>query len=146
MALAQAPMATIDPSQNGALASAQQSIIQAWGSVSEAQRNDDAHLGGHAGRAKQLLMEANQELILAANFINNSGAAPGGAAPQSAAVISNAVPAQNLTGNWTIYAEDAQNPGSSLKQIQLTQTGNISLWQLPWAASAWQAPGLDQWE
>jgi hypothetical protein len=121
MAFAQAPQPTIDPSQHGALAAAQQSIVQAWQDVSQAQRNNDAHLGGHAGRAKELLEQANQELMAAAQFADNGGAPPSG---PSSAISSNA-PVQNLTGNWTIFAENAREPGSSLKEIQLTQNGNI---------------------
>jgi hypothetical protein len=120
MACAQAPSATIDPSQQPALAAAQSALIQAFSSISEAQRDNDDHLGGHAGRAKQLLMQANEELNMAA------GVAPGpsGNGPQGPST-SNNVPVQNITGNWTIYAEDAQHPGSSLKEIQLTQNGSI---------------------
>jgi hypothetical protein len=119
-AFAQAPQPTIDPSQHGALAAAQQSIIQAWQDISQAQRNNDAHLGGHAGRAKELLEQANQELIASAQFADNGG--PGG--PPSAEASNNG-PVQNITGNWTIYADNARQPGSSLKEIQLTQNGNI---------------------
>jgi hypothetical protein len=122
MAFAQGPSATIDPSQQPALAAAQQSIIQAFSSISEAQRDNDAHLGGHAGRAKEFLMQANEELNMAAGFA--SGAPPSGIASQGPG-ISNTAPVQNITGNWTIYAEDAQHPGSSLKEIQLTQNGSI---------------------
>jgi hypothetical protein len=120
LAFAQAPSATIDPSQQPALAAAQSSLIQAFNNISEAQRDNDDHLGGHAGRAKQLLMQANEELNLAA------GIAPGpsGNGPQGPST-SNNTPPPNLTGNWTIYAEDAQHPGSSLKEIQLTQNGSI---------------------
>jgi hypothetical protein len=126
IALAQAPTATIDPSQHGALASAQQSLIQAWASISQAQSNNDDHLGGHAGRAKQFLMQANEELNLAAGFADGNGppsGAPSGP-PQDSGISSNQ-PAQSLTGSWTIYAEDAHHPGSSLKEIQVTQNGNI---------------------
>jgi hypothetical protein len=130
MAVAQGPTVTVDPSQHGALAAAQQSIVQAFASISEAQRNNDSHLGGHAGRAKELLIQANQELGLAANFANNNNeppSGPGGPAggPSQSNGISNDAPVQNLSGNWTIYADNAQNPGSSLKEIQLTQNGNI---------------------
>jgi hypothetical protein len=34
-------------------------------------------------------------------------------------------PALNLSGNWTIYADNVRQPGSSLKQMQLSQNGNI---------------------
>jgi hypothetical protein len=129
MAVAQGPTVTVDPSQHGALAAAQQSIVQAFANITEAQRNNDSHLGGHASRAKELLIQANQELGLAANFADNNGppSGPGGPAsgPPQSNGISNEAPVQNLSGNWTIYANNAENPGSSLKEIQLTQTGNI---------------------
>jgi hypothetical protein len=121
MAMAQAPSVDIDPSRNGALASAQQSIVQAFASITEAQHNNDSQLGGHAARAKQLLSQANQELSLAADFANNNGSQSG--PPQSSGT--NNAPAQDLSGNWTIYAYNADHPGSSLKEIQLTQNGNI---------------------
>ena len=86
--------------------------------------------GTRAG-AKELLSQANEELRLAADFANNNesqngpppsdGPTPN---PNGGSIPSNA-PAQNLSGNWTIYADNAENPGSSLKQIQLTQSGNI---------------------
>jgi hypothetical protein len=129
IAVAQSPTVTIDPSQHGALSAAQQSVVQAFASITEAQRNNDSHLGGHAGRAKELLIQANEELRLAADFADNNGpptgpgGPAGGASPSTS--LSNEPPVQNLSGNWTIYADNAQNPGSSLKQIQLTQSGNI---------------------
>jgi hypothetical protein len=121
MAMAQAPSVDIDPSRHAALASAQQSIVQAFASITEAQHNNDSQLGGHAARAKQLLSQANQELSLAADFADNNESPSG---PPQSSVTSNA-PAQDLSGNWTIYAYNADHPGSSLKQIQLTQNGNI---------------------
>jgi hypothetical protein len=34
-------------------------------------------------------------------------------------------PAPNIAGNWTIYAYNVDHPGSSLKTIEVTQSGNI---------------------
>ena len=34
-------------------------------------------------------------------------------------------PPAKIAGNWTIFAEDIDHPGSSLKTIQITQNGNI---------------------
>ena len=34
-------------------------------------------------------------------------------------------PAPNVAGNWTIYAENVDHPGSSLKTIEVSQNGNI---------------------
>ena len=122
MAFAQAPAVTIDPSQHGALSAAQQSIVQAFSSITEAQRNNDSHLGGHASRAKELLIQANQELSLAASFADSNGSTNG---PSSPVTPSNNAPAQNLSGKWTIYAYNVNRPGSSLKEVELTQNGNI---------------------
>jgi hypothetical protein len=34
-------------------------------------------------------------------------------------------PGPNVAGNWTIFAENIDRPGSSLKTIQVVQSGNI---------------------
>ena len=34
-------------------------------------------------------------------------------------------PGPNIAGTWTIYADNVDKPGSSLKTIQVTQNGNI---------------------
>jgi hypothetical protein len=34
-------------------------------------------------------------------------------------------PAPNIAGSWTIYAYNIDHPGSSLKTIQVSQSGNI---------------------
>ena len=34
-------------------------------------------------------------------------------------------PTANISGTWTIYAYNVEKPGSSLKTIQVTQSGNI---------------------
>ncbi|HEY4009338.1 MAG TPA: hypothetical protein VGM11_04235 [Acidobacteriaceae bacterium] len=130
---AQAPSVTIDPSRHGNLAAAQNNIVEAWGSISEAQRANDAHLGGHAGRAKELLAQANQEIQLAADQAdaneanaNADGPPPAATGAPAPAVVSPAPPQPaNITGNWTIYAYNVNQPGSSLKQVQLSQDGNV---------------------
>lgn len=130
LAAAQAPVATVDPQQHGNLAAAQQSIIQAFNSISAAQSANDDRLGGHAGRAKDLLRQANDEISAAAGVAN--GNSQGEAAAQSAP-LANTSPSQsapppapaNISGNWTIYAYNTSQPGSSLKQVQLSQNGNI---------------------
>ena len=58
---------------HGNLRNAQQNIVQAWQLVSDAQVDNDAHLGGHAARAKDLLSQANDELRLAADVANEHG-------------------------------------------------------------------------
>jgi hypothetical protein len=130
LAAAQAPVATVDPQAHGNLASAQQSIIEAFNFISASQRANDDQLGGHAGKAKELLREANDEISAAAAVadshqggalatppLNNAASAPTAPPPPP--------PPPNLSGNWTIYAYNVNQPGSSLKQIQLSQNGNI---------------------
>jgi len=34
-------------------------------------------------------------------------------------------PGPNIAGTWTIYADNVDKPGSSLKTIEVTQNGNI---------------------
>lgn len=126
---AQAPSVTVDPQHHGNLAAAQNNIVEAWGSITEAQRSNDSHLGGHAARAKQLLAQASQEIQLAADQAdaNEASAANDGPPPAGAAAPVPTAPVQpvNISGNWTIYAYNVNQPGSSLKQVQLTQDGNI---------------------
>lgn len=133
VAHAQAPSVTIDPSRHGNLASAQESVIQAYYRIGEAQRDNGSHLGGHAARAKELLAQANQEIGLAADQADaNEGAlaAPPPAQPTTPNVAAAPAPApppvnNNVSGNWTIYAYNVAQPGSSLKQVQISQDGNI---------------------
>jgi hypothetical protein len=132
IAVAQAPSVSIDPLRHGNLAAAQQSIVQAYASISDAQHANDDHLAGHAGKAKDLLRQANEELQLAADFadLNSSQSGPvalTNVTPQASTVNSGteSLPTPNLSGNWIIYAYNVDRPGSSLKQIQLTQNGNI---------------------
>ena len=128
LAAAQAPVATVDPQAHGNLASAQQSIIEAFNFISSAQRANDDQLGGHAGRAKDLLRQANDEISAAAAVADShqDGAlvAPPSNSPAPAPPAPPPPPA-NLSGNWTIYAYNTNQPGSSLKQIQISQMGNI---------------------
>ena len=66
----QAPYVNIDPDRHGNLAAAQSNIVQAFGRINDAQRDNNDQLGGHAQRAKELLSQANQELRLAADVAN----------------------------------------------------------------------------
>jgi len=124
---AQAPTVTVDPSRHGNLSSAQSDIVQAYASISEAQRDNDSQLGGHAQKAKELLLQANQEIALAAQQAdaNHGEYAP----PQSASTPPQqpppAAPQVNISGAWTIYADNVSQPGSSLKTVILNQDGNI---------------------
>jgi len=125
---AQTPTVTIDPSRHGNLASAQESVIQAYVRIGEAQRDNGSHLGGHAQRAKELLAQANQEIGLAADQADaNQGEFTTPPAPsQTPAPAPVAAPINtNLSGNWTIYAYNVSKPGSSLKQVQISQDGSI---------------------
>jgi hypothetical protein len=141
-AAAQAPPVTVDPSRHGNLAAAQQSVAAAFQWLSDAQHENDAHLGGHAGRAKELLREANEEIQLSADFADQhsqggpsdgppptSSDGPPPTAPDGPPPTASAAPAPqaptDLSGTWTIYAYNINQPGSSLKKIQITQQGNI---------------------
>jgi hypothetical protein len=67
---AQEPMQNINPMRHGNLAAAQSLVRQAFDKLSDAQFANHAELGGHAGRAKELLREANEEIKLAAMTAN----------------------------------------------------------------------------
>ncbi len=69
---AQAPAVDIG-NRHGNLRAAQQYISSAWQKISQAQRANDDQLGGHAQRAKDYLLQANEELRLAANVSNSEG-------------------------------------------------------------------------
>jgi hypothetical protein len=131
-AAAQAPSVTINPQNHGNLAAAQESIVVAFLRIGDAQKANDDRLGGHAGRAKELLNQANEELRLAADVADqNQPGGPSTGPPPSAAGPAAAPPAPapqtapDLSGNWTIYAYNTNRPGSSLKTIQVVLQGNI---------------------
>lgn len=69
--LAQAPVENIDPHRHPNLAEAQHHIQQAYAKTEEAQKDNKDELGGHAEKAKQHLMEADQELKAAAEFADH---------------------------------------------------------------------------
>jgi hypothetical protein len=73
MMFAQAPVVNIDRYRHGNLAAAQSYIVQAYQKVNQAQQANDGQLGGHAQRAKDLLVQADAELRLAANTSNAEG-------------------------------------------------------------------------
>jgi hypothetical protein len=60
----------VDPYRHPNLAAAQGFIDQAIGKVDEAQRANEYDMGGHAARAKELLMQANHEIKEAARAAN----------------------------------------------------------------------------
>ena len=69
----QGPVVNIDPHRHGNLAAAQSFIVQAWQKINRAQSANEDQLGGHAQRAKDYLVQADQELRLAANVSNSEG-------------------------------------------------------------------------
>lgn len=69
-AYAQVPVQNIDPERHGNLAAAQRLVVQAFERLSDAQVAKNYQLGGHVGRAKELLRQANEEIKLAAETAN----------------------------------------------------------------------------
>jgi apolipoprotein N-acyltransferase len=67
---AQAPPVNVGD-RHGNMRAAQQYIQQAWQKVDEAQQDNHYNLGGHAGRAKELLSQATEEIRLAADAANS---------------------------------------------------------------------------
>ncbi len=67
---AQAPVVNIDAHKHPNLAGAQNNIVQAYQLVERAQSANRDELGGHAQKAKELLMQADAELRAAANVSN----------------------------------------------------------------------------
>jgi hypothetical protein len=69
-ACAQEPVMNVSRERHGNLAAAQESIRVAFDRLSDAQVAHDDELGGHAGRAKDLLRQAAEEVKLAAEAAN----------------------------------------------------------------------------
>jgi mannitol-specific phosphotransferase system IIBC component len=70
IAFAQEPRVTVGE-RHGNMRAAQQLIQQAWQKVDEAQKDNNYNLGGHAGRAKELLAQASEEIKLSAEAANS---------------------------------------------------------------------------
>jgi hypothetical protein len=66
----QAPRVTVGE-KHGNMRAAQELIQQAWIKVDEAQKDNRYNLGGHAGRAKELLAQASEEIKLSAETANS---------------------------------------------------------------------------
>lgn len=66
VAIADQPFLDVDPARHGNLAAAQQLSRQAFDKLSAAQQANPSDLGGHAQKAKNLLIQVNQEIALAA--------------------------------------------------------------------------------
>jgi hypothetical protein len=131
LAVAQVPVATVDPLRHGNLAAAQQNIQQAFNSISAAQQVNEDHLAGHAARAKEYLREANDEITAAAAVADNNQGAPSAMAVPPPTTFAPPLintpppPSASIAGKWTIYAYNTNQPGSSLKQVVLNQNGSI---------------------
>jgi hypothetical protein len=67
---AQEPVQDIDQKKHPVLAAAQNHIIQANRDILESQKDNKEDMQGHAEKARQLLVQANQELKLAAEAAN----------------------------------------------------------------------------
>jgi len=68
--LAQDPVRDIDQNRHPELAAAQGFVVQASGAVLAAQKYNKGDMRGHAEKARQLLVQVNQELKLAAEAAN----------------------------------------------------------------------------
>jgi hypothetical protein len=70
---AQPPVQNISSWRHGNLAAAQSLVAEAFDRMTAAQQANEFQLGGHAGRAKELLREASEEMKLAAIEANHNG-------------------------------------------------------------------------
>jgi hypothetical protein len=70
--LAQGPVVNIGD-KHGNLRAAQEFIVNAYGKVDSAQHENKEGLGGHAEKAKQHLVEADEELRAAATYAEHHG-------------------------------------------------------------------------
>jgi ABC-type Zn uptake system ZnuABC Zn-binding protein ZnuA len=71
MLFGQMPAENIDPHRHANLAAAQQHLRQAYAATDEAQKANKDELGGHAEKAKEHMMAADQELKQAAEFADH---------------------------------------------------------------------------
>jgi aerobic-type carbon monoxide dehydrogenase small subunit (CoxS/CutS family) len=67
---AQAPNVTVGE-RHGNMREAQELIRQAWMKVDVAQQDNNYNLGGHAGKAKELLAQASEQIKQAAEAANS---------------------------------------------------------------------------
>jgi hypothetical protein len=63
----------VDPERHPNLAAAQALIDRAYEKISAAEHANEFDMGGHAARAKDLLMQANHEIKEAARAANRNG-------------------------------------------------------------------------
>lgn len=73
--LAQTPVENIDPKVHANLAQAQHLVVQADQYIALAQKVNADDMQGHAARARQLLIQVNQELKVAADLASAASAA-----------------------------------------------------------------------
>jgi hypothetical protein len=64
------PPLNVDPQRHGNIAQAQEFTRQAFEAMTRAQQANEFDLGGHAGRAKDLLVQAGDEMKQAALAAN----------------------------------------------------------------------------
>ena len=69
---AQEPVVDIDKNRHPNLAEAQRLVVEANRYIAEAQKDNRYDMKGHAERARQLLVQVNQELKAAAEAANAS--------------------------------------------------------------------------
>ena len=74
LVLAQGPVVNIDPKAHGNLAEAQKLVVQADKYVAAAQKVNDFDMQGHGQKARDLLVQVNQELKAAAEAIDAAAA------------------------------------------------------------------------
>jgi hypothetical protein len=68
--LAQEPVQDISPAIHPNLAAAQKHVVEANNEIATAQRDNHYDMRGHAEKARELLVQANNELKLAAEAAN----------------------------------------------------------------------------
>jgi hypothetical protein len=68
--LAQAPVVNIDRKRHANLWAAQKAIVEAYQKIEQAQTADGVRLDGHAQQAKDLLVQADEELKMVAKYAN----------------------------------------------------------------------------
>jgi len=73
--LAQEPVQDINPKIHPNLAAAQKHVVEANAAIALAQKDNRYDMKGHAEKARQLLVEANKEIKLAAEVANAADAA-----------------------------------------------------------------------
>lgn len=74
LTLAQEPVVNIDPHRHPNLREAQEFMVKANGCIALAQKDNRYDMRGHASKARSLLLEASQELKLAAEDANAADA------------------------------------------------------------------------